>query len=63
MALLTLDKVPKQLSFWTDKIDFDLFLDKFLDYIRDKEDLEKVKNEIKNTNESFDYKLIRWNYV
>jgi len=45
------------------KISFKVFSEKFIDYMEDLEDIKKVKNEIKDNSESFDYSVIRWNYV
>ena len=42
---------------------FNVFAEKFINYMEDLEDKEKVENEMKNNSEWFDYNLIRWNYV
>jgi len=63
MATLTLNKTPEKLTFGKTNVDFDVFLASLIDYIQDLEDVKSVKDEMKNKPESFDYTVIRKNYV
>lgn len=58
-----IEKIPKELGINNKKISFNIFAEKFIDYMEDLEDIKKVKDEIKNNSESFDYSVIRWSYV
>ena len=63
MATLVLNKTPEKLTFGKTSVDFDVFLESLIDYMQDLEDVQSVKNEIKKHPESFDYAVIRKNYV
>ena len=63
MSTITVDKIPSKLNFSSNKVDFDIFLEKLVEYLDDLQDIKDVKNEMKNDTESFDYSSIRWNYV
>lgn len=60
---LIIDKIPEEMWIKTWKVSFEIFADKFVDYMQDLDDIENVKNEMKNKSESFDYNLIRQKYV
>ena len=60
---VVINKIPKEMWINDSNIDFAVFAEKFMDYMENFEDREKVKTEIKKNEESFDYNLIRWNYV
>ena len=61
---IVIDKIPEWLWIKEKIVDFNIFAEKFIDYMEDLEDREKVKNEMNNLNdESFDYSLIRREYV
>ncbi len=57
------EDIPKEFWFSEGKVSFKEFSQKFLDYMNDLEDIDKVKKEMKDNSESFDYSVIRWNYV
>lgn len=63
MATITLNKTPEKLSFWKTSVDFDVFLANLIDYMQDLEDIKSTKDEMKRKPESFDYTVIRKNYV
>jgi len=48
MTTLILNKIPDKLSFKTKSIDFEVFIDKLVEYMQDLEDTEVVKKEIQN---------------
>ena len=61
---LVINKIPEWLWIKEKSVNFDIFAEKFINYMEDLEDKEKVKNEMNNLNDdSFDYSLIRGNYV
>lgn len=63
MTTITINKVPDKLSFNWNVVDFDLFLERFIEYMQNLEDVENVKSEIRKDWESFDYNYIRGNYL
>ena len=58
-----IEKIPKEMHIDKKNMTFNVFAEKFINYMEDLEDKEKVENEMKNNSEWFDYNLIRWNYV
>jgi hypothetical protein len=63
MSTITINKIPDKINFKSNIIDFDVFIETISEYMNDLEDIEFVKNEMKNNNETFDYNFIRKNYV
>ena len=61
---ITINKIPKEMWIKQENISFNFFAEKFINYMEDLEDIEKVQNEMNdNSDEGFDYSVIRWNYV
>ena len=61
---VVINKIPKELWIENESVTFNVFAEKFINYMEDLEDREKVNNAMNNKNdESFDYSLIRGNYV
>ena len=60
---VVIEKIPSAMWIDNSNVSFKVFAEKFVDYMQDIEDIENVEREIKNNSESFDYNLIRNNYV
>lgn len=60
---IVVDSVPKEMWITGDSISFDMFAKKLAEYMEDLEDREVVKEEINKKSKSFDYDVIRWDYV
>ena len=60
---VVITKIPKELWIEKEKVNFNIFAEKFIEYMQDLEDREKVKEEMKKNEKGFDYSMIRWNYV
>jgi len=60
---LQISNAPSEFRFKENVIDFNIFAEKFIEYMEDLEDIKMVKNEIKKDEIWFSYDSIRENYV